>query len=412
MILIVTAPGLTVILTWRSAYWGSAAASDTQGTSTASHPSERVEALLSSGAPSRHTDPISSPVPGPRSCTGGCWTGRGCTVRGRRPPSGTPASKPIPHPPFPLPLVPSVPVRPQGLPQGPLFGLFLSLLLATLVLPSPVQAQALSSSAEPFTTPTWAVDAGLAGANALFGGTVVSLARWIRGEPLGEAFREGFAGGALAGVAAYGGKRLAAARFTGAGLLGRQLHGAAAASTRSVAAGGGLTDELTLFLGPLRFHLHPGRGADDGRWSVSGLDFYWIAYGVADSRFSLDWGESLSGGAPVFRPELGRRIVSGSEQPRGGVALGGVVFISDGLGEAEPRLLAHERVHALQFDFLHSVVSQPIERHLLGRVPGGDRVRSRLHPDLLILGVGALLGSRAESRRSPWEVEAHLLEGR
>jgi hypothetical protein len=39
-------------------------------------------------------------------------------------------------------------------------------------------------------------------------------------------------------------------------------------------------------------------------------------------------------------------------------------------------------------------------------------MRDRLHPDLLFLGMGVLLGPRAESRRAPWEVEAYLLEGR
>jgi hypothetical protein len=274
-----------------------------------------------------------------------------------------------------------------------------------------VPGSSIPSGAE-FTAPSWAVDAGLAGANALLGGTVVSLGRWARGESFADAFRGGFASGALAGVAAYGGKRVAAERFTGAGLMGRQLHGAAVSGARSVSDGGGLTDELSLFLGPLRLHLRGPSEPSRRLWSVSGLDLYWLAYGVAASSFTLDWSESLSGGVPVFRPDRGRRILTGSGRTAGGAALGGVVFVSDGLGEAEPRLLAHERVHVLQFDFLHSLLSQPVEGYLLGLLPGGDHLRNHLHPDLLILGFGALLGSAAESRRAPWEVEAHLLEGR
>ncbi len=298
--------------------------------------------------------------------------------------------------------------RPTPLPPSLLPLPVLAALLA-LAAPAPLEGQAAPDPV--FTAPSWATDAGLAGANALLGGTVVSLARWVRGDSFSQAFREAFAGGALAGVGAYGGKRLAAERFPGAGLLGRQLHGAAASAARNVAEGRDLTDEISLFLGPLRLHFGASSDGIQSRWSVSGLDLYWLVYGVQDARFSLDWGETLSAGVPVFRPGQGRRIRAGSGEPAGGASLGGVIFISDGLGDAEPRLLAHERIHALQFDFLHSVISQPVEAHLLGYLPGGDRVRDRLHPDLLILGAGALLGRRAESRRAPWEVEAHLLEG-
>jgi hypothetical protein len=120
----------------------------------------------------------------------------------------------------------------------------------------------------------------------------------------------------------------------------------------------------------------------------------------------------------VFRPDRGRRLQAGSGGQVGGAALCGVIFLSDGLGEEEPRLMAHERIHVLQFDYLHTVVSQPVEAFMverLGRwtrIPGTPRIRDHLHPDLLILGMGVLLGSSAESRRAPWEVEAYLLEGR
>ncbi|TVR53370.1 MAG: hypothetical protein EA421_11425 [Gemmatimonadales bacterium] len=286
---------------------------------------------------------------------------------------------------------------------------FLALPLLALAAAAPAGAQ---SSEGTFSTPTWAVDAGLAGANALVAGTLVTVMRWARGEPLADAFRGGFGEGALAGVAAYGGKRVAAARFTGAGLVGRQLHGAAVSGTRSVAEGGGLTDDLSLFLGPLRLHLLRGPDSPRPLWSVSGLDLYWLGYGVADSRFTLDWGESLSAGAPVFRPDRGRRIRTPSGQSVSGAAAGGVLFLSDGLGEREPLVFAHERVHVLQFDFLQGVAAQPVERHLLGLLPGGKHIQNHLHPDLLLGSVGLLLGTRAESRRSPWEVEAHLLEGK
>lgn len=270
----------------------------------------------------------------------------------------------------------------------------------------------VSGSERAYSPPAWAVDAGLAGANGLVAGTLVTLMRWARGEPLTDAFRGGFAEGALAGVAAYGGKRVAAARFTGAGLIGRQLHGAAVSGSRSVAEGGGLTDDFSLFLGPLRLHVRRAPDAPRPLWSVSGLDLYWLGYGLADSRFTLDLGESLSAGAPVFRPDRGRRIRTPSGQSVSGAAVGGVVVLSDGLGEREPLVFAHERVHVLQFDFLQGVVAQPVERHLVGLLPGGKHIQNHLHPDLLLGSMGVLLGTRAESRRSPWEVEAHLLEGK
>ncbi len=324
-------------------------------------------------------------------------------------PAGSPSG--APENVLPRPLLPRPGSPPRRSHPAPLALAVLAVLplLVAWASPAPASAQAPLDPVAP--PPGWATDAGLAGANALVGGTLVSLARWVRGDPFTTAFREGFAGGALAGVGAYGGKRLAAERFPGAGLLGRQLHATAASAARNASEGRGLLDEVSLFLGPFRLHLATSPEGFRSRWSMSGLDLYWLVYGVQDARFSLDWRETLSSGVPVFRPGQGRRIRAGSGDPAGGASLGGVIFISDGLGAAEPRLLAHERVHVLQFDFLHAVISQPVEAHLLGYLPGGERVRDRLHPDLLILGAGALLGSRAESRNAPWEVEAHLLEG-
>jgi len=293
-----------------------------------------------------------------------------------------------------------------------------------LSVPLSAAAQPLAQSSgraldpDGYVAPGWAVNLGLAGTNALLSGTVVSLHRWVRGESMGTAFQEGFGPGALSGILTYAGKRIAVESFGGAGLLGRQIHGVGASSARSVSLGGGMADDLWLFLGPVRFQVkHSGEGGGP-RWRVSGLDTYWLIYGIADSRFSLDWENSLSSGAPVFRPDRGRRIEARSGGRIGGAALGGVIFLSDGLGEEEENLLRHERVHVMQFDYLHTLVSQPVELALLRRLRGGKEdsllrhVEARLYPDLLILGFGAVLGTSAESRRAPWEVEAYLLERR
>jgi hypothetical protein len=296
--------------------------------------------------------------------------------------------------------------------------------LGVLWLPSPAFPQSLVQSSgraldpEGYAAPGWSVNLGLAGTNALLSGTVVSLHRWVRGESLGTAFREGFGPGALTGVLTYAGKRIAVESFWGAGLLGRQIHGAGASSARSLSAGGGFADDLNLFLGPVRVRITDSSEDGGARWRVSGLDTYWLIYGIADSRFSMDWERSLSSGAPVFRPDRGRRIEAPSGERIGGAALGGVIFLSDGLGEEEESLLRHERVHVMQFDYLHTLVSQPLELAALRRLRGDreegllQHIEERLYPDLLILGFGALLGTSAESRRAPWEVEAYLLERR
>ena len=281
-----------------------------------------------------------------------------------------------------------------------------------------VQSSGRALDPDNYEAPGWSLNLGMAGANALLSGTVVSLHRWVGGEPLGTAFQQGFGPGALTGVLAYAGKRVAVESFWGAGLVGRQLHGVAISGARSLSQGGGLTDEVSLFIGPLRFHLRVPADVEGARWRLSGLDTYWLIYGIADSRFSFDWDASLSSGAPVFRPDRGRRLQAGSGDRIGGAALGGVVFLSDGLGEEEAGLLSHERVHVLQFDYLHTLVSQPLELAILRRLRSGEgagflrQVEDRLYPDLLILGFGVLLGSSAESRRAPWEVEAYLLERR
>jgi hypothetical protein len=258
-------------------------------------------------------------------------------------------------------------------------------------------------------TPGWATDAGLASANAVTTGLLVSISRMIRGEPAGQALREGFARGALAGATAFAGKRVAAESFPGAGLIGRQLHGAGVSAARSVAEGNAMADELTLFVGPLQLNILRREGSVRPFFSASANDLYWIAYGVAHSRLELDVGESLSSGSTVFRVPDGT-LRSRSGVPVAGAALGSVIVLADGGGE-EPGLLAHERSHALQFDFLNALVTRPVERWALGFLPGGERVRDHVHLDSLPWVGAVLLGKRAESRGSPWEVEADALAG-
>ncbi|MGH7477889.1 MAG: hypothetical protein ACRELD_16625, partial [Longimicrobiales bacterium] len=61
----------------------------------------------------------------------------------------------------------------------------------------------------------WLGELAFLGGNAALGGLTAGLLRAVRGGSFWEAFRNGFAGGALA----YAGRRIAAEQVAGAGLL-------------------------------------------------------------------------------------------------------------------------------------------------------------------------------------------------
>ena len=78
-------------------------------------------------------------------------------------------------------------------------------------------------------------------------------------------------------------------------------------------------------------------------------------------------------------------------------------------------LVAHERVHVLQQDFVLSAWSQPLAERALHYLPGGRAVSRFVAVDAVAWVVGTAMGIFAGSLNQdafPTELEAHFLAGR
>ena len=207
----------------------------------------------------------------------------------------------------------------------------------------------------------WLPPAGLGdvtflGANTLLGGLTAGILQAVRG----GSFSDGFTRGALGGAIVYGGKRLGAARFDGAGLIGRQIGSLGTSMVRNASEGEPFLSSVALPVGPVwlytgtqtRLHIKP-----DVRQLI------WLGYGLSESALSFDLSRTLSAGAPVFVAH-NRRIVSDGDEAYG-ITGGSTVMLA---GRGSPDIegtFAHERVHVLQGDFYAQAWAAPAETWLL-----------------------------------------------
>lgn len=211
---------------------------------------------------------------------------------------------------------------------------------------------------EEWGAPRWVGDVSFAATNTLLAGVTAGIVRRLRGGEFGEGFASGAAGGALA----YAGRRVGAADFDGAGLLGRQISAVGVSMARNAADGRPALERLMFPLGPL--HLHVDRAPRlrlQPKLHVVGLGQAVRLALSPETRF--DAAASLSAGAPVFRAPGRGLLVEGVRAS--GLALHGSIV----LGEAEDpdQLFAHERVHIIQSDFAFLAWNDPAEGWLLDR---------------------------------------------
>lgn len=243
---------------------------------------------------------------------------------------------------------------------------------------------------------SWVDDLNFASVNAIIGGLTAGIASEFRG----GSFREAFTGGALGGGVAYVGKRVAAARFDGAGLLGRQVGAVGASITRNASTSSGLLDSLVVPLGPVRATISPAS------WSRPTLrldahDAYWLLYGLAEDRLTLDVGRSLSAGTPVFLTDA---LLGSGDDWANGRFEGGTIVMTEHSRADLGDVFAHERVHAIQFDFLKHSIGYPLEDWLRGALGlGGAGGLTHVLAGLGHLPVSFLLVG-------PWSRDARLLE--
>lgn len=84
----------------------------------------------------------------------------------------------------------------------------------------------------------------------MLGGLTAGIVQRLRG----GSFSDGFARGAVGGAVAYAGRRIAAERFDGAGLLGRQVGAVGASVVRNASERRPSLERLFFPAGPLHVY--------------------------------------------------------------------------------------------------------------------------------------------------------------
>lgn len=278
-----------------------------------------------------------------------------------------------------------------------------SILATILALPVPTTAQSSSPSSADL---RWH-DAGLtedvafAATNAIVTGVVTGLFRAFSGD---GSFGDAFLTGAAGGVVTYVGKRLAAHRFAGAGLLGRQVASVGGSLASNARDGRGAFDRLTLQLGLGR--LYWDRVESEVTFRPDIVTLYYTAAGAADSRVGLDWSRTLSAGAPVFVTRSGATTLDGNAAGR---AFGGVVLVDVNASLTPSHIAAHERTHVIQYDQQFALWGEAAERGLVSML--GPRVAGLLGRADLSIGLVPFVPLLDHLSRgsNPFELEAEYL---
>lgn len=280
--------------------------------------------------------------------------------------------------------------------------------LVCAATPAPAHAQDPVEPDDLWHTQSWMGDVAFASANSLLAGITAGVLQELRG----GSFRDGFTRGALGGAVAYGGRRIVAEDFWGAGLLGRQVAAIGISVARNAADNRPSLQLVRIPVGPAIIEVDR---TDDVVISAR-ADLFAIGSlvtAIADDRLNFDAETSLSSGAPVFRAHAHR--IRHDDEIYTGVAVGGVVVVgrpSDQLSLEDT--FAHERVHVLQYDFAQLLWGDPLEEFLGKHIPfaaGAQRyVRFGVLMPLLTEGVGRVTGIGGAD--TFWELEAYYLDGR
>lgn len=236
------------------------------------------------------------------------------------------------------------------------------------------------------------------GASVLLGGASAGIVALLQGKPFGRGVLKGLVGGAVV----YGGKRVAVEHWSGAGLLGRQVGLLGGSMINNGGTGRGTFEQVAFGFGPVRGYLNRQNGEFD--WGLDVPGALAVLWGILDSGQSFDPLQSLSSGAVVFQ---------GEET----VALPGTIMywrsrdVSDPVRHAAwlRYVLAHERVHVLQYDQTFFAVGKPTESWVAARLPDlGLPFALEFNAVSLATAVMALhIWPRHDEQ--PWEREASFL---
>ena len=276
-------------------------------------------------------------------------------------------------------------------------------LTLALALPGSAQSRQYSDQELEWRHATWVDDVRFTATNALLSGVATAMVAVLSDDvPVAR----GFVTGALGGMVVYAGKRLAASRFSGAGITGRQVAAIGTSVSRNAARGLGPLDELAFPLGWAG--LYWDRVANDVSLRPDVNAIGWTVRLAFRPRTEFAWGRSLSSGAPVFLTKDGA-----FESDVAGRAYGNVILADPAANISLDVILAHERVHVLQLDHHYALWGSPLERWATGLLGAGvSRVTARFDlvtPTLLTGLAFASVWSRGDN---PLEREAYYMHMR
>ena len=255
--------------------------------------------------------------------------------------------------------------------------------------------------------PSWAGELAFLSGNAVLGGLTAGVFQTLRGGSFWPAFRAGVVGGAVA----YTGRRIAVERFSGAGLLGREVAAVGGSLVQNAADARAAFERVVIPFGLVRFYVQSDRSSAAATHVRVKVDFPTLlatTYLVVRENADFDLSASLSSGTPVFRTRV--RYADGYWR---GDQAAGVIWLHGNPDDPAPDadrsgVFAHERVHVLQYDFSLVAWSDAGEAWLSKRIPGGGWVDR--HLDLgLHLGVWGLANWLLPYEQRPWEQEAFFL---
>lgn len=254
--------------------------------------------------------------------------------------------------------------------------------------------------------PKWVGQFTTFSANAVLGGVTAGVIQRIRG----GSFKDGFTRGAFGGAIIYSGKKLAASRFFGAGVMGREVAAVGSSVVRNASEGRGTFDRLVF---PVAFvKLYWDRTAGSLQPKLDVVSAGYTIYGIVEDELKFDAHESASAGMMVFRTDNKVIATKTDDQHAAGLQAEGVILRADvpGFGEKFLKLaLAHERVHVLQDDQIFLTLNDPVDDWVWRRTTATRKVGRFVDINIsteMLRQLSRLIPNHADR---PWELEATYL---
>ena len=257
--------------------------------------------------------------------------------------------------------------------------------------------------------PEWAGQFATLSANAALGGVTAGLFQLFRG----GSFKDGFTRGALGGTIIYAGKRVAAERFDGAGLIGREVASIGASVVRNASDGIGSFDRIVLPVGIGR--LYWNRPQHDLRFKLDLITTGFLVYAIVEDELEFEAVKSISAGSPVFRTDNKIIAQDSGAAHAAGISRSGLVLRADVPAWGSrflKRAFAHERIHTLQDDQIFLTLTDPFEDWVLSKLGPLAKVSRYVDVNTSSDVISVLSDWIERHRDRPWELEAIYLTTR